>query len=74
MSQLTITSYYVRRGIKLGFIGLLSFIILRTGFGVFMAYWRNLHPPEQPPPEAAYGKLPDINFPDQKTSIPVIFS
>lgn len=73
MSQLTITSYYVRRGIKLGIIGLLSFFILRTGFGIFMAYWRKLHPPSQPPPEAAYGKLPDINFPDQKTSVPINF-
>ncbi len=73
MSQLTITGYYVRRGIKIGIISLLSFIIFRTGFTIFRAYWRKLHPPPQPPPNTAYGKLPGVNFPEQKKSVPISF-
>lgn len=73
MSQLTITSYYVRKGIKIGIICLLSFFILKTGYGIFSAYWKRLHPPPKPPPDTAYGKLPAINFPSQKKSVPINF-
>ncbi len=73
MSQLTITSFYVRKGIKIGIISLLSFIILKTGYTVLHAYWLKLNPPPEPPPNTAYGKLPKINFPDKKEKIPVNF-
>ncbi len=65
MSQLTITSHYVRQGIKFGIIGLLSFFILKTSYGIFNSYWQKAHPPPPPPPDTAFGKLPPINFPQQ---------
>jgi hypothetical protein len=74
MSQLTITSHYVRRGIKIGVITLLSFFILKTSFTIARAYWRKLNPPPEPPPDTAYGKLPNVSFPDQKKRLPVNFN
>jgi hypothetical protein len=73
MSQLSFTSYYIRKGIKIGTIVILSFIILKTGYSVFSSYWRKLHPPPEPPPDTAYGKLPAVGFPFQKQPKPVSF-
>lgn len=73
MSQLTITAFYTRKGLKIGIICLLSFIILRTGFSILYAYWLRLNPPPEPPPNVAFGKLPPVNFPEQTISIPVNF-
>ncbi len=73
MSQLTITSFYVRRAIKIGTICLLTFIVLRAGYAAAYALWLYLNPPKDPPPAAAYGRLPPVNFPEQKISIPVNF-
>lgn len=73
MSQLTITAYYIRKGIKIGIICLLSFIILRTGYSIFSNYWRKIHPPPEPPPDTAYGKLPELNFPFQRKEAPTNF-
>lgn len=70
MSQLTITSYYVRKGIKFGLIGLLSFFIIKTSYGIFRTYWRKAHPPAPPPPDTAFGKLPAVNLPDQTIDKP----
>ena len=73
MSQLTITAYYTRKTIKYGIILLLSFFILRTGFRVFKHYWSILNPPPPPPPDTAFGKLPAINFPDERGEKPASF-
>lgn len=73
MSQLALASYYIRKGIKVGTIMLLSFIILKTGYGIFSAYWQKIHPPPEPAPDTAYGKLPAVNFPFQRQPKPVSF-
>lgn len=70
MSQLTITSHYVRKGIKFGIIGLLSFFIIKTSFGIFKSYWQKAHPPAPPPPDTAFGKLPSVNLPNQNVNKP----
>lgn len=70
MSELTVTSYYVRKGIKFGIIGLLSFFIIKTSFGIFKSYWQKIHPPAPPPPDTAFGKLPPVNFPRQAVDKP----
>jgi hypothetical protein len=70
MSELTYTSYYVRQGIKIGIIGLLSFFIVKTSYGIFRSYWRKAHPPAPPPPDTAFGKLPPVNFPRQSVDKP----
>jgi len=63
MSQLTITSYYTRKTIKIGIVFLISFLLLKTGFKLAYSYWRKLHPLPPPPPNTAFGKLPAIAFP-----------
>jgi len=73
MSQLTVTSYYFRKGVKIGVVLLLSFFIFKTSWGIFKNYWKKIHPPPAPPPDTAYGKLPKVNFPTQKKSIPINF-
>jgi len=65
MSQLTITSYYTRKTIKIGIIFLISFLLLKTGFKLVYSYWRKLHPLPPPPPNTAFGKLPAIAFPTE---------
>ena len=73
MSQLTITAYYTRQTLKFGTIFLIAFIFLKTSFGLAHSYWRKLHPPPPPPPDAAFGKLPAINFPKETKSKPNSF-
>ncbi len=62
MATLTQAAYYARRTIKIGLIVLLSFIVLRTAFGMAKNVWQKLRPPPPPPPTTAFNKLPQIEF------------
>lgn len=73
MSQLTFTSHYTRKGLKFGAIFLISFLILKTSYGIARAYWRKLHPLPPPPPNTIFGKLPGISFPQEKGIKPAGF-
>jgi hypothetical protein len=64
MANLTTTAFYTRKGVKYGLIGLVVFLILRFLFLTAVDYWQKLHPPPPPPPTVAFGKLPQIEFPE----------
>lgn len=68
MSSLTETAYYTRKAINWGVIGLVVFFILRFLFNSALNTWQRLHPPPPPPPTVAFGKLPVLNFPENKNS------
>lgn len=63
MANLTQTAYITRKSLKIGTISLISFLVLRTIFGIGVKIWRQLHPPPPPPPTVSFGKLPKIKFP-----------
>lgn len=65
MATLTETAYWTRKIIKLGTIGLIVIIILRSGFKIGRNIWRQLHPPPPPPPTVSFGKLPKLVFPEE---------
>lgn len=69
MATLTETAYYSRNMIKYGVIGVLVFLMVRSGVLFGVAYWRKLHPPPPPPPTVLFGQLPPIIFPDTKQPV-----
>ncbi|MFH1561108.1 MAG: hypothetical protein ABID04_00825 [Patescibacteria group bacterium] len=73
MSQLTIVSYYTRKGIKIGAIVLTLLIVGRVSLTLAINYWKKLHPPPPPPADTAFGKLPNINFPRSNKPKPANF-
>lgn len=66
MATLAEATYYTRKTVKYGAIGLAILIVLRIGFSVFVAFWKATHPPPPPPATVAFGKLPAIAFPQQE--------
>lgn len=67
MATLTETAYYTRKAIQIGVVLLLSFIVLRAAFGMAKSVWLKLRPPPPPPPTVAFGKLPKIEFGEEKS-------
>lgn len=63
MASLTETSYYARKLVKFGVIGLVSLIILRAGWMQFAKWWKDKNPPPPPAPTTAFGVLPQPKFP-----------
>ena len=66
MINLTQTTYWTRRLLKIGGILLVAIIVLRIAFNIFSTVWRKINPPPPPPPTVAFGKLPKLEFPEQK--------
>lgn len=64
MSHLSETAYFARKTIKFGILGLILFIILKIGYGMFITYWKAANPAPSLPPEVKFGRLPKIEFPD----------
>jgi len=56
--------------VKFASIFLVLLFVLKTSFGIAKSYWRKLHPPPPPPPNTAFGKLPAISFPKEKSQKP----
>lgn len=66
MATLTQTAYYTRKTFKLGIILLVSFFVLKTSLKTGIKIWRKFNPPPPPAPTVDFGKLPKIDFPEQK--------
>ncbi len=71
-TTLTDISYLGRQGLKFGLIAVVVFMVSRTLFTAFVAYWKATHPPPPPPPTVGFGVLPPLAFSeksdDQKPS------
>lgn len=66
MASLTETSYYARKLVKFGVIGLVSLIILRSGWMQLAKWWKDKNPPPPPAPTTAFGVLPQPKFPKSR--------
>jgi len=67
---LTETAKISRKIIKYGSIGLIALIIIIPTIRASVKYWDKLHPDPPPPPNAAFGKLPAIEFGKNSQVIP----
>jgi len=65
MATLRETAYYTKNIAKFGSIGLLVLIIFKLVFDVGKTVWLKYNPPGPPPPTVAFGKLPDLEFPQK---------
>jgi hypothetical protein len=68
MSSLTETAYYARQGIKFGSVGLIALTLLWWIGGGVINLYKALNPEAPPPPAAAFGKLPPIEFPKPRAT------
>jgi len=58
-------AYYTRKGLFIGTVALVGFIILKISFTLAGNVLRKIYPPPPPPPTVAFGKLPKLVFPEQ---------
>lgn len=68
MATLTETAYYTRRAINWAILTVITYIILRISWSIIIAVWLLLFPPQPPPPNHLFGKLPAIKFPAPQSS------
>ncbi|MBI5620587.1 hypothetical protein HY949_02315 [Candidatus Gottesmanbacteria bacterium] len=68
MATLTETAYYTRRSINWTILAIISYIVLRFFWSVFVAVWLDIFPPKPPPPNFRFGKLPAVKFPESSPS------
>ncbi len=66
--SLTETAYYTRRTINWTILGVIGYFILRIFWGIAVIVWFIVFPPQAPPPNHAFGKLPAIKFPSVASS------
>ena len=65
MATLTETAIGVRKLIKLSLVGLVVLITFKLGLFMYNTYLRVAKPSPAPPPTVAFGKLPEISFPEK---------
>lgn len=70
MASLTITAYYTRRAINWSILAFIVYLFLRLFWAILVGIWLFLFPPQPPPPNNAFGKLPAIRFATPKTPPP----
>jgi len=70
MLTLTETAKVAKKIIKYGAIGIIGLTILIPTVRASIKYWDKLHPAPPPPPNAAFGKLPAIEFGESTQVIP----
>lgn len=63
MANLTQTAYYTRKGINIGILALIGYVILRIVWSLLITFWLVIFPPKPPPPNYAFNVLPKIVFP-----------
>jgi len=68
MANLTETAFYTRKTINWMILSVIGYIILRLSWSILVALWLYFFPPQPPPPNHAFGKLPAIKFPPQASS------
>lgn len=67
MATLTETAYYTRRTINWVILAIIIYIVLRLTWSIVIAIWLTIFPPQAPPPNHKFGKLPALVFPTQAT-------
>lgn len=68
MASLTEIAYYSKKIIKVGFFVLIGLIVFRVLYSIGKEIWLQYHPAPPPAPNVAFGKLPQIVFPDKETT------
>lgn len=63
MATLTETAYQTRKAINWAILAVISYIILRILWSIFLSIWLVIFPPKAAPPNHAFGKLPTLQFP-----------
>jgi hypothetical protein len=65
MATLTETAYYTRRGVNIFIISVIGFFVLRASYHAAQDIWSRLRPTQPDKPTLAFGKLPQIDFPEE---------
>ena len=65
MASLTETALIARRAVKFGGLALAVIIVIKLGLAFYNTYLKVVNPPPPPPPAVAFGKLPEISFPQK---------
>jgi len=63
MATLTEVSYYARKSVKIGSIGLISYILVQALIIFAIQIYQYLNPPPPPPPTMGFGLIPKLKFP-----------
>ena len=63
MTTLTETAYYTRKGVNWVILSVIGYIVIRLSWGILVALWLYFFPPQAPPPNHAFGKVPVVKFP-----------
>jgi len=63
MATLTETAYQTRKAINWAILAVISYVILRLLWSIFLSVWLTIFPPKAAPPNHAFGKLPSLQFP-----------
>lgn len=66
--SLTETAFYTRRAINWAILGVIAYILLKIFWSIFVTVFLIFFPPQAPPPNHAFGKLPSLAFPATATS------
>lgn len=61
--SLTDTAFYTRRAINWAILGIIAYFILKIFWSIFVSVFLAFFPPQLPPPNHAFGKLPSLSFP-----------
>ncbi|MBI2008223.1 hypothetical protein HYS82_01045 [Candidatus Amesbacteria bacterium] len=73
MATLTEISFYSRRAIKWGVIGIIVITVTPLIYRGGRAIFRKINPPPPPAPTVRYGKLPILNFPKNSGGVSPVF-
>lgn len=65
--SLTETAFYTRRAINWGILAIIAYILLKIFWSIFVTVFLIFFPPQAPPPNHAFGKLPSLVFPATAT-------
>lgn len=63
MASLTETAYYTRKGVNYTILAVIGYIVLQISWGLLVTVYFMIFPPQAPPPNHAFGKLPSVKFP-----------
>lgn len=68
------TTDMIKNLVKWGGVLAGTVIVVIILFNVGKTIWLMLNPPQKPPPEVCFGKLPEINFPEQSTNYTLTYT
>lgn len=67
-SSLTETAFYTRRAINWTILGVIGYVLLRIFWSMLVSVYLAIFPPQAPPPNHAFGRLPKVAFPNPSAS------